>query len=166
MDMNQPATTTAAATNLKNALRTSAVISRIADKPLPPPDPEPQHVGVATMAEPASSAAAAAGGFLLKLAPAAAGALLMAIVDPPATKRELFFRVLVAFLASYLLGDVIFEWLQHTSAFAFLDTTKRAHNVAVDGMVGALGWFVFGGLAMWLKRFRADPVQAVKDVKG
>jgi hypothetical protein len=27
--------------------------------------------------------------------------------------------------------------------------------VAVDGITGALGWFVLGGASMWLRKFKA-----------
>jgi hypothetical protein len=80
-----------------------------------------------------------------KLAPAGIGAAIMVLVDPPANKRELFLRVFVAFAASYLLGDVVFDMLHSTAAFAFLDHAKRAHTVAIDGLVGALGLVVLRG---------------------
>jgi hypothetical protein len=155
-ELESPATT-----NLRHALRTSARISRLMDPPLPPPSTF--TAGAVPMAEPTSSAIA--GGILAKLAPAGVGALIMVLVDPPANKRELFFRVFVAFAASYLLGDVVFDMLHSTAAFAFLDHSKRAHTVAIDGLVGALGWSFFAGVLAWLRRFRTDPQAAVKEVK-
>lgn len=89
----------------------------------------------------------------------------MVAVDPPENKRELFARLFVAFAASYLLGDFVFDLMQSFSLFSFLDHARRAHNVAVDGIVGAMGWFVLGGASMMLKKFRVDPVGAVEDAK-
>jgi hypothetical protein len=115
------------------------------------------------MSEPASSTAA--GAILVKLLPAGVGAALMVAVDPPESKRELFARLFVAFTCSILFGEVVFDLLHSLAWFAFLDAHRRAHLAAVDALCGALGWFVLGGLSTWLKRFRADPVQAVKDAK-
>jgi hypothetical protein len=114
---------------------------------------------VAQMSDPAT---AVAGGIIAKLLPAGIGAALMVAVDPPETKTELFGRVFVAFAASYLLGEFVFDFLQSFSLFSFMDYTKRAHVVAVDGIVGALGWFILGGASMMLKKFRNDPVKAVE----
>lgn len=100
-----------------------------------------------------------------KLLPAGLGAAIMIAVDTPRTKGELFARVFVAFSCTYLIGDLVFDLLRTFSFFAFLDSQKRAHTVAVDGLVGAFGWFVLGGIAMWLRRFRSKPLQAIKDAK-
>lgn len=109
--------------------------------------------------------AAAAGGILAKLLPAGIGAALMIAVDPPATKRELFLRLFVAFAFSYLFGDVMFDFAKSFNLFAFMDAAKRAHVVAVDGIAGASGWFVVGGASQLLKKFRADPAAAVKEAR-
>lgn len=117
----------------------------------------------AVMAEPTSSAGA--GLLLVKLLPAGVGAALMVAVDPPKNKRELFARLFAAFASSYLFGDTIFDLLHSLSLFSFLDHGVRAHAVAVDGVVGALGWFVLGGVSMMAKRFRTDPVATAKELK-
>lgn len=114
------------------------------------------------MSDPATAGAA---GILAKLLPAGIGAALMVAVDPPADKRELFARLFVAFAFSYLFGDVAFDFAKSFALFAFLDASKRMHNVAVDGFMGAVGWSVLGGVSMWLKKFRANPVQAVEEAK-
>jgi hypothetical protein len=112
------------------------------DQPLPPPiDVHLQEL----YRWPSPHRPPSPGGILVKLAPAGVGALIMVLVDPPANKRELFFRVFVAFAASYLLGDVVFDMLHSTAAFSFLDHTKRAHTVAIDGLVGRLGLVVLRG---------------------
>jgi hypothetical protein len=114
-----------------------------------------------------SNQAADAGGaavLLAKFFPAAVGAALMIAVDPPKTKRDLFARAFVAFCASYLFGDILFDFLQTFNLFAFLNDAKRSHHTAVDGFVGAVGWFVAGGAAVVLKRFRTKPMETIDDM--
>lgn len=111
--------------------------------------------------------AADAGGLAVLLAkffPAAVGAALMVAVDPPKTKRDLFARAFVAFCASYLFGDILFDFLQTFNLFTFLNDAKRSHHTAVDGFVGAVGWFIAGGFAVMLKRFRTKPMQTIDDM--
>lgn len=102
---------------------------------------------------------------LYKLLPAGAGAAIMICVDPPDTRRELFLRLFVAFACSFLFGDVVLDGLHSFSLLSFLDETKRMHRVAVDAITGGCGWFVIGGSVMLLKRFKADPLATVEEVK-
>lgn len=114
-----------------------------------------------------SAQATEAGGLaviLAKFFPAAVGAALMIAVDPPKTKGQLFARAFVAFAASYLFGDVLFDFLQSFNLFSFLNDGKRSHHTAVDGFVGAVGWFVAGGLAVLLKRWRTKPLQTMDEL--
>jgi hypothetical protein len=136
-------------------LKASAVLTRASGDPR-------FHSGAAAMADPTSGAV---GAIFLKFLPAGIGAALMVAVDPPKDRRELFARAFVAFACSYLFGDTLFDFLDSTNWFAFLDAAKRHHHVAVDGFVGAVGWAAAGGMSMWLKRFRTDPVAAVKELK-
>lgn len=101
---------------------------------------------------------------LAKFLPPALGAAIMVAVDPPKTKSQLFARAFVAFAASWLFGDILFDFLQSTSMFSFLLDTKRAHHTAVDGAVGAVGWSVAGGFSVLLKRFRTKPMQTIDDL--
>lgn len=102
---------------------------------------------------------------LYKLLPAGIGAGIMIAVQLPETKREWFLRIFVALACSALLCDFVFDMLHSFSLFAFLDDSKKSHVSAVAGLVGALSWFVMGGVGMWLKKFRADPVAAVEEAK-
>lgn len=175
--------TSSAADALHAALSGSQTMSRIFDAPLPPPESMEGafafslediaagrtrttnlHQG-APMPEPITSAVAAAGGLLAKLLPAGLGALLMVVVDPPATRRELFMRLFVSFAFSLLFGRFIFDLLHGLSLFAFLNWNADEHRTAVLGLCGAMGWSVVGGSSTWLKRFRADPTAAAADVK-
>ena len=96
---------------------------------------------------------------LAKFLPAAVGAAIMVVVDMPKTRRDGFARFFVAFAASYLFGDTLFDFLRSTSAFAFL--TPGRHQTAVDGFVGACGYFVASGMAVWLRGFKRSPLEAV-----
>jgi hypothetical protein len=115
------------------------------------------------MAEPTTSAGA--GVLLVKLLPAGVGALLIAAVDIPANKRELFLRVFVAMGSSILLGDVAMDWLHSLPSFAWVNPLKHSHVAALNGLIGGFAWFLLGGAAVLLKKFRADPVAAVKEMK-
>lgn len=88
----------------------------------------------------------------------------MLLVEPPKTKRDWFVRLTTAFIFSYLFGEFVFDFLRSFSLFSFLDYAKHAHRSAVDGLVGASGFWVAGGLATWFKRFRKDPTAAAKDL--
>lgn len=107
------------------------------------------------MSEPASSAAA--GIALAKLLPAGLGAALMVAVDMPKTRGELFARFFVAFACSHLFGDVVLnilqQWVPHL--------TGRA----VDGGLGALGYFLAGGVAVLAKRFKRQPLVTADKIR-
>lgn len=94
---------------------------------------------------------------LYKFLPGALGAAVMVLVDTPTTRRDLFIRLFVAFVASVMLGDVVFDFLRSTSWFSFLDPSKRPHTAAIDFLTGGLGWFVIGGGVMLAKRWRENP---------
>lgn len=105
---------------------------------------------------------------LAKFLPAGIGAAIMCAFDTPRTKKELFWRVFVAFAASYLFGDVVFDWLDSMPWFSFLDPDSRKHHTAVDGLIGAFGFLVMNIIASLLKRYRDDPEkveQLIKDKK-
>jgi hypothetical protein len=114
------------------------------------------------MSDPAS---AAAGGLLAKLLPAGIGAALMIAVDTPQTKREWFVRIFVAFSCSYAFYGFTFDLLHSLSWFSFLDRANEDHQFAVRTFLGATGWFLLGGGAMMLKRFKADPAATVREIR-
>lgn len=107
------------------------------------------------MSEPASSAAA--GIALSKLLPAGLGAALMVAVDMPKTRGELFARFFVAFACSHLFGDVALAILQQWLPMV----TARA----VDGSLGALGYFLAGGVSVLAKRFKRQPLQTASKIR-
>jgi hypothetical protein len=114
---------------------------------------------------PTTEAAGWVSAILYKLLPAAAGAGIMIAVQLPETKREWFLRIFVALASSALLCDFAFDLLHSFALFSFLNEAKKSHVAAVAGLIGASAWFVMGGAGMWLKKFRADPVAAVKEAK-
>lgn len=101
---------------------------------------------------------------LAKFFPAAIGAAIMIAVDMPKTRRDWFARIFVAFAASWLFGEVFFDFLASFSWLSFLDATKRGHTTAIDGIVGAIGFSVASGAAVFLKRFRTKPMETVDDM--
>jgi hypothetical protein len=103
---------------------------------------------------------------LYKFLPAGVGAAIMVAVDLPASRRELFLRVFVAMAGCYLWGGVVMDWLTTVGWLAFIDPSKREHQVAVNGALGAVGWSAVGAGSMWLKRFRMDPGAAAREVKS
>ena len=107
------------------------------------------------MSEPATSAAA--GFALAKLFPAGIGAALMVAVDMPRTRGELFARFFVAFACSHLFGDVALAILQQWAPML----TARA----VDGAMGALGYFLAGGVSVLAKRFRRQPLKTAGQLR-
>lgn len=112
------------------------------------------------MSEPASSAAA--GIAVSKLLPAGIGAAIMIAVDMPKTRGELFARVFVAFAFSHLFGDAALALLGH-----YAPGVAALHGVgrAVDGTLGALGFFVAGGVAVLAKRFKRQPLQTASKIR-
>lgn len=117
------------------------------------------------MTDPAIETASWLALLLAKFLPASLGALLMIAVRPPPTRRELFTRVFVALTVSFLFTDFAFDFLHSFSWFAFLNEAKKSHVAAVAGFLGSVGWFIVGGVGVWLDRFRGNPVGAVDDVK-
>lgn len=117
--------------------------------------------GAAMAADGASGAVFGIG--LAKLLPAGLGAAIMVAVDPPQTRRQLFARLFVAFAFSHLFGDFV-GVLIHDS-WAFFDPSKASHDRALAGALGALGWFVAGGVSVLAKRFRRNPLETVDAVR-
>lgn len=107
------------------------------------------------MSEPTSSAAA--GLALFKLAPAGLGAAIMVAVDMPRTRGEFFARFFVAFACCYLFGDfalaLLQQWVPHLSARV------------VDSTLGALGYFLAGGISVLAKRFKRQPLETAGKIR-
>lgn len=112
---------------------------------------------------PADGASGAAVGVgLLKLLPAGLGAAIMVAVDPPRNRREMFARAFVALAMSYLFSDAAAAYVASVAP-AWFDVVK--HRTALDGLIGAFGWFVAGGAAVMAARFKRRPLETVRDVR-
>lgn len=109
------------------------------------------------------SDASALAGIAAKLVPAGLGALIMVAIDPPANRKELFYRLAAAGLCSIFLGDIAIDALH--AWWPVIDPMKHTHQSAVSFIVGGCGWFVLGGLGILLKKLRTDPVGVIEDVK-
>jgi len=97
----------------------------------------------------------------LGLGAALIGAAIMCVFRPPKTRKELFYQGAVALGSSMLFGGfgvaLVDSWL-HLG----VDTL----TVPVHGLIGALSWGIFGGLAHFRdEKLAKDPLQAIKDVK-
>jgi hypothetical protein len=104
------------------------------------------------------------------LSAALVGAGMMAIFRPPKTRKEMFTQGLVALGSALLFGNFIANLFLHY--IPLLDVAKASledlltFHIAVNGMVGAMSWGLFGGLAHLRDKVESDPVQAVKDVRN
>lgn len=100
------------------------------------------------------------------LGAAVLGAGMMAIFRPPKSRKELFTQGVVALGCSLLFGSTAASILLHYVPFA--PTTMEevvSYHVAINGLVGALSWGIFGGLAHFRDKVESNPEQVVKDVK-
>lgn len=95
------------------------------------------------------------------------GALTIAAVSPPQTKREIFWRALVAFIGSLVFGpacvrliDHYTTWidLQHADALSAIEQAAPIYFAA-----GGLSWFVFGLAASLAALIRDQGPQALVD---
>lgn len=102
---------------------------------------------------------------IYKFLPATLGAAIMIVIEPPKTRRELFWRLVAAFVCSAIFGELAMDFLKSLSWLAFLDPAKRSHQAAIDFMVGGSGWFLLGGGGVLLRKFRGDPVATVEEAK-
>lgn len=96
---------------------------------------------------------------VLAFLPALLGAALMAVFRPPKTRKEMFWQGAVALGSSFLFGplavSIASQWLPAGDDL----------RVAVYGLMGALSWGAFGGLAHMRDKVAKDPIAAIKEVK-
>lgn len=106
---------------------------------------------------------------LLAFGSALLGAGLMAIFRPPKTRREMFMQGVVALSSSFLFGGVAVSAIAGYTGWVSLITSSFSDiiqfNIMVHGLIGALSWGVFGGLAVLRDKFGSDPIAAIKDIK-
>lgn len=95
----------------------------------------------------------------LAFLPALIGAALMAVFRPPKSRKEMLLQAMVALGASFLFGNTAFNLVD-----GWLHVGPDGKD-AVLGLVGALSWGAFGGLAHMRDKVAADPIQAIREVK-
>lgn len=104
---------------------------------------------------------------LLTLGAAGMGALLMAAFRPAKSRKEGFLQAFVALGSSLLFGSFIASSILFK--FQLIDITSLEdllyYNAAIHGLVGAMSWGIFGGLATLRDKVSNDPIQVVRDVK-
>lgn len=106
---------------------------------------------------------------LIGFGAALVGAAMMAAFRPPQSKRELFIQGAVALGVSLLFGgsvirmiDHYFTWmdLAHSSFEDIVQSTAMVH-----GLLGAMAWGTFGGLAVLRDKLMTDPIKTIKEIK-
>jgi hypothetical protein len=104
---------------------------------------------------------------LLTLGAALLGASIMAVFRPPKSRKELFTQGAVALGCSLLFGSTIASIGLHYLPIELTSLEDLlSYNVAINGLVGALSWGAFGGLAHFRDKVQNDPAQAIKDVRS
>lgn len=104
---------------------------------------------------------------LFSLGAAVIGAGMMAIFRPPKSRKELFTQGGVALGCSLLFGNTLASIALHYLPITLVTLEEFiSFHVAVNGLVGALSWGAFGGLAQLRDKVEKDPEQAFKDVKS
>ncbi len=107
---------------------------------------------------------------LFTLGAALAGAAMMAIFRPPKTKREMLYQAAIALGSSFLFGNVFAEMIDYWFDFINMETASLERvvqfQVAVHGLVGAVSWGIFGGVAVLRDKFFTDPMGTVRDIKN
>lgn len=105
---------------------------------------------------------------ILSFGAALVGAGIMAVFRPPRTRKELFMQGAVALGSSLLFGGTAVNVLAHLTGWIDLATANMSDivqfNATVHGLIGAMAWGLFGGLAVLRDKFSSDPIQAVKDI--
>jgi energy-converting hydrogenase Eha subunit C len=106
---------------------------------------------------------------LFGLGAALIGACIMAVFRPPKTRKELFAQCAVALASSLLFGGTAVIAIAKYTDWIVLSTAPIDELIQfscmVHGLIGALSWGLFGGIAVLRDKFGSDPIQAVKDVK-
>lgn len=97
---------------------------------------------------------------LATLGAALGGAAIMACFRPPKTRKEVASHAFVALASSLIFGNAVYAITQNLTFLADVDRT------AVHGMVGAMSWGMWAGVATWRDKFATNPVEAVKDVRS
>lgn len=104
---------------------------------------------------------------LFSLGAAVLGAGMMAIFRPPKSRKELFTQGAVALGCSLLFGSTAASIILH---YLPLDLNSMeelvSYHVSVNGIVGAMSWGIFGGLAHLRDKVETDPEQVIKDAKS
>lgn len=86
----------------------------------------------------------------------------MSIMRPAPTRKELFFQALIAMAGSLLFGGLAVQ----AFSYYFTWATGSIEAVgAIHGLIGALSWGIFGGIATLREKLNTDPLEVVHEVK-
>lgn len=97
------------------------------------------------------------------------GAGIMTIFRPPKTKKEMFLQGACALASSFLFGGTAVSFIDYHSDWINLTTASfndaMQFTVMVHGLIGALSWGIFGGIASFREKLGNDPIEAIKEIK-
>jgi len=95
----------------------------------------------------------------LTLGAAGLGALLMAVARPPKTRKEMFFQAFTALGCSLLWGDLFWQYMIFYSPVL-------VDQVAAHGLLGALSWGIFGGIAHLRDKLGSKSIdESISDIR-
>lgn len=97
---------------------------------------------------------------LATLGAALAGAAIMAAFRPPISRKELFLQAIVALTGSFMFGPLFIALVD-----SWLHVGQDVLIAPVHGLIGAMSWGAFGGLAHYRDKLSKDPKGAIQDVK-
>lgn len=97
---------------------------------------------------------------VLSFGAALIGAGIMAVFRPPKSRREMFLQAAVALGCSFLFGG-----LGVSIADSYLHVGTEALIAPVHGLLGALSWGIFGGLAHMRDKVENNPLETIQEVK-
>lgn len=86
----------------------------------------------------------------------------MALMRPAPTRKELFFQALVALAGSLLFGGLAVQAFSYYFTWAASSTQTVG---AIHGLIGALSWGIFGGLATLREKLNKDPIEVAHEIK-
>lgn len=97
---------------------------------------------------------------VIGLGAAGLGAAIMCMFRPPKTRKEVFYQG-----ATALGGSILFGSFLVSLASSYFGLPAEDLIVPVHGLVGAMSWGAFGGLAVLRDKTGKDPVGTAKEIK-
>lgn len=97
---------------------------------------------------------------VIGLGAAGLGAAIMCMFRPPQSRKEVFYQG-----ATALGGSILFGSFLVSLASSYFGLPAEDLIVPIHGLVGAMSWGAFGGLAVLRDKTGKDPVGTAKEIK-